>query len=285
MDRWTYSKLQQIVPLCHFHSESSSVNGLVRQETIPYAKTSQAEHRKEKDKQIFCMRWLEWLPDANPFFQQLSACNILRSRKRTSFDTYKQEEEDAKRNECHFMTYCKYSTSMRATTSDIMLTSPYSIDVESITSRELDKVTALSAYYLHMHDCGICSLLTVKYRIRRFCTRERTTNADSICVMVSMARKRAPRLTNTGLTIQNFCSTIDSAVLVGIQNLPSHVLKFVRVTTSESVTHSVRFKSDTTDNLKWGSGRLGNEELSHRATLSISITTHDSSQRNTAVSY
>ena len=92
----------------------------------------------------------------------------------------------------------------------------YSINVESNTCRELEKGSGIRVYYLHMHDCGIRSLSTVKYRIQkcRLCSRERTTNADSICVMVNMAKKIASRLTNIGLRIQNLCSTIDPIIRI-----------------------------------------------------------------------
>ena len=92
-------------------------------------------------------------------------------------------------------------------------TQPYSINVRS-TYGKLDKVNAIKAYYLHLHN-GAIRNLSSNPEFERV-PRERTTNAASICVAVNMAKKKeAFRLTNMGPSIQ----ILTTDPIVGIWNL------------------------------------------------------------------
>ncbi len=173
IDEHTYNDLQQIVPLCHVHSKSSLMHGL-EQETIPYAKTSQAEYTGKQKISIYLV-WDEW----NNFlmttpFQRLSAYNILRSWKTYQLHHIQVEERNHIAEVAEKMWFyvgslhiLNLNESNDKWCDACQRTQPYSINVESNTYGELDKVNAIKAHYLHLHNSAIRNLSTVKYRIRK----------------------------------------------------------------------------------------------------------------------
>jgi len=125
---------------------------------------------------------------------RLSAYNILRSRKAYQFRHIQVEGRNHKVERTWFhvclLRIPNVNESNDKWCDACQRTLPNSIYVESNTYRELDKVNAITAYYLHLHDVTIRNLSTVKHRIRRrrLCSRGRTTDAESICVVVNMVK-------------------------------------------------------------------------------------------------
>ena len=223
------------------------MNGLVQQETIPYAKTSQAGYTEKGKMRNYLVQdeWNDFLMTTP--FEQLSAYDILRSQRTHQFRHIRVEGRNHKAEWMWFYVCLLRMLDVKESSDRwCQRTPPYSINVESNTYRVLEKGKH-DEYYLHLHDGAIRNLSTVKHRIqkRRWCSTELTTNAASICVVpvVNMAKKIAYRLTNMGLTIQ-----IPVQLLIPqweCKTLPSQVFKFVWVTTTrESATLSIKFRND-----------------------------------------
>ena len=148
-----------------------------------------------KDKQSSCTGWMKNFPVTTPF-QWLSAYNILRG-----WQTYQLRhiQVEGRSHKAEWMWFYvgllripDVNESNDEWYDECQRTQPYSINVEPNEYR-VSEVCAIRAYYPQLHDGAIRNLSTVKHRIRnrRFCSRERTTNAASIWVVsvVNMAKK------------------------------------------------------------------------------------------------
>jgi len=157
-----------------------------------YLTPIRAKLNKVEDKQLFVRdEWNDSLMTA-PEFQQLSAYSISRSWKTYQLRHIQVERRNHKAERMWFYVCLLRILDVNERNDKCQWcqrTSPYPINIESITYRGLDEVNVIRAYYLHLHDGAIRNLSKIKYRLRKrmLCSRERTTSAASICVVVNVA--------------------------------------------------------------------------------------------------
>ncbi len=223
-------------------------------------------------------------------FQRLSAYNILRNWKTYQLRYIEVEGRNYKAEQMRWYVCSLRIPNVKESNDKwydaCQRTLPYAMYVESNRRRELDKVKAIRSYYLRLHDGAIRSLWTVKHRIRKrtLCSRERTTNKASICAVVNVAKKISLLTYQYGPKNPHFRSTIDS--MVGIWNFTKSCFG-VFSGHYKRISNTVdKIWKQRTDNWKWRSNRLGDEQPSRGSTLStLVIMTHHPSQLKSGVLY